>query len=337
MTEVTEGVGRAERSAARPSGTGGSARRRRIRLCMLTILALLASAGCAASRAYNSGMRAQRAEQHEDAIGYLQEALKHDPGDPKYSAALASAIAQRAEALIARGEELERSEQLAAAYQAYAQAVRTDPFNDHGLLKRQIAAIRLRAMEEPLEAVAGGGAPAGGRAGAVLAEERRCASPPAPSVPTTAAPSVQNVLPARAAVAFDPRKIQTAAGEEFSVRVIVAARVWPSYGSFDVIYDDRVLAIASAEPGATAGPYSVRQSAPGRLSFRFHPEEHFDGVACLLSIVAMSPERAELTAVVRADHGDRAWYGGGPSSMARARPRNGATSIQDSTWQEMTR
>ncbi|MEW6366304.1 MAG: hypothetical protein AB1714_16885 [Acidobacteriota bacterium] len=264
-----------------------------IRLLILSLVGLLAGAGCAASRAYSRGMQAQRAGRPADAVEYLERAVEHDPGNPSYAAALRRARTKLAEAAIAEGEDLERRGEYVLAYRKYRTSFQLDPLNGHALLKRELASIRLRLMDESHRSVA--------RAAV------RPASPAAPDTHTISvagaersgaverASSIPSAASRAATIRFEPARIEAAAGKEFSASVIVSARTWPDYGSFDVVYDDRALSLRNVEPGATVATYSLRQPEAGRISLRFHPEKDFDGLVCALVMVAKAPEPGALT------------------------------------------
>ncbi|MEW6365915.1 MAG: hypothetical protein AB1714_14900 [Acidobacteriota bacterium] len=263
-------------------------------LCLLPLVGLLAGTGCAASRAYSRGMQAQRAGRHADAAECLEQAVEHDPGNPSYSRALAEARAQSAEAMIARGEELEFNGEYALANGIYEAAFRLDPLNDYALLKRQLVGIRLRKMHEAQQSVARTDLPHPTTAIADMEMEQTSVANAERPRPVERYSREAYGAARTAAIRFEPSKIDLAAGRQFPVEVIVSTRVWPSSGAFDVIYDERAMRVTSVESGAMAGSYSVRQPEPGRISFKFLPEERFDGVACRLTFVAGAPTLAGL-------------------------------------------
>ncbi len=104
--------------------------------------------GCAASRAYNRGLHAERAQRYTDAIRYYSEAAAKNPEEPTYRLALSGALIKSGDTHVKRGETFEKAEEWDLAYREFCDAYVENPLNDRALLKRDMVRKRLLAEAE---------------------------------------------------------------------------------------------------------------------------------------------------------------------------------------------
>ncbi len=121
-------------------------------LYSLLPLACCLLSGCAAHRACNRGLRAERAELYNDAVRDYSEASARDPYNARYRMALTDALVKSGEAHVRRGEAFENAGESELAYNEYCLAIQENPLNDRALLKRDILHKRLLAAAVPPKA-----------------------------------------------------------------------------------------------------------------------------------------------------------------------------------------
>ena len=116
----------------------------KISSCLLWVaVSMLLLDGCAATRAYNRGIRAEDAGRYSEAIRYLQEAAARNPNDPRFRLSLSEALIRNGNARIDRGEALERGGELELAYREYNEAFMENPLDDRALFKRNAVKKRI--------------------------------------------------------------------------------------------------------------------------------------------------------------------------------------------------
>jgi general secretion pathway protein D len=120
------------------------------------LLALAVLSGCAARQAFKSGQREARRQNFDRAILDYSKAMALDPGNARYSVALARAKVNSSHEHFQRGKRLLAAEQLEEAIAEFQQVVLLDPGHQYAAneLRRAVEALRQRdALPSEIEQI----------------------------------------------------------------------------------------------------------------------------------------------------------------------------------------
>jgi general secretion pathway protein D len=112
---------------------------------LLVVLAVLT--GCAASKSYQQAGREMRRENYDQAVLLYSKALAKDPGNDKYTMALARAKLQSAAEHFKRGQRFQNANQLDLAVAEYQQVLLMMPDNQHAAQEMDKAVQELRRRQ----------------------------------------------------------------------------------------------------------------------------------------------------------------------------------------------
>lgn len=119
--------------------------RTRLHTFALLLSILVATGGCAASKAFRQGNAAMKAGDLDQAVAYYRAASQDQPDNPNYKIALQRAMQGASRAHFERARDFEEQDQLEAARGEYQLALEHDPSN------RQ-AAAKVTALEQTIRA-----------------------------------------------------------------------------------------------------------------------------------------------------------------------------------------
>jgi len=135
--------------------SSSSSGRRLIRFVALTLLVALLT-GCAAQKAFRVGQREAQRENYDRAILKFSKAVALDPGNARYSVALARAKVNSSHQHFQRGKRLLAAEQLEEAIAEFQQVVLLDPGHQYAAneLRRAVEAMQQRdALPSEIEQI----------------------------------------------------------------------------------------------------------------------------------------------------------------------------------------
>jgi general secretion pathway protein D len=114
----------------------------------LSLLLVLILAGCASFGAFRQAQEAERREEWDQAVLKYMEAVRQNPENLEYKAALLRAKVSAGQAHVKRAKEFQRANVLERALLEYRQAVELDPSNQYAEAELRKVAEEIKALKD---------------------------------------------------------------------------------------------------------------------------------------------------------------------------------------------